>query len=299
MASRNFILTFCLTASFLLTATSGLVKAQEGTGTPDGNTLKRSSYYGVHSNIPAAVTATGGIRELELPCTAKGEEIITHTGYSLLYDPKYKQARWVAYELTADETTSVVERNNHFMPDPKVKAGSSSNADYLNSGYDRGHLAPAADMSYSEKTMEESFYLSNMSPQKPGFNRGIWKDLETQVRNWAKIDSALYIVSGGVFADNLPTIGPGHVAVPKYYYKVVLIYHGKDEKGIGFVIPNEKSGKRLTSFVVSIDSVERLTGLNFFCRLPDDAENRIEAHADTTRWSWSPGAHKKSAHGKN
>ena len=263
--------------------------AQEGTKTPDGKTLERNSYYGVQSKIPAYRISNQEITDIELPCFSDTDQIIRHTGYTLSFNKEHKQANWVAYELTADETISIVKRNNRFKPDPDVPMCSSNN-DYKASGYDRGHLAPAADMCYSAAAMKESFYLSNMSPQKPGFNRGIWKELEAQVRFWAIDDSAIYIITGGVLDSGLPVIGINNVSVPRLFYKVIIDYHGSVRKGIGFIMPNEKSNKRLQCFTVSIDSVEVLTGLNFFCRLPDDIENEIEAMADTTLWRWSPGS---------
>ncbi|MEI6434836.1 MAG: DNA/RNA non-specific endonuclease [Bacteroidota bacterium] len=264
------------------------LSAQEGTKTPDGTNLKRSSYYGVQSTIPSYKRVNPDFKDLELPCSAEGDEIIRHTGYTLSYNIEHKQARWVAYKLTAEETRPAVKRNNRFIPDPEVLTGSASNNDYKNSGYDKGHLAPSADMCYSIVTMQESFYLSNMSPQKPGFNRGIWKELEAQVRQWAIDDSIIFIVTGGVLAAGMPAIGSNKVSVPKLFYKVIIDFHGDVPKGIGFVIPNDKSNKRLQSYTVTIDSVEVLTGINFFCRLPDDMEKKIESVTDTTLWRWQP-----------
>jgi endonuclease G len=183
-----------------------------------------------------------------------------------------------------------VKRTNRFIPDPAIQTGSASNKDYQSSGYDRGHLAPSADMCFSKETMLESFYLSNMSPQKPGFNRGIWKDLETLVRVWAEEDSSIYIVTGGILTPGLPAIGANKVSIPTLFYKVILDYREPVVKGIGIVIPNDKSDRPLSSYAISIDSVESLTGLNFFCRLPDDIEYKIEVSADTTQWIWHPGA---------
>jgi endonuclease G, mitochondrial len=226
------------------------------------------------------------IANLELPKTLPGELVISHTGYTLSYNMTYKQASWVAYELTADETKSVVQRKDHFVPDPLLKSGSASNDDYKNSGFDKGHLAPAADMCYSFKTMDESFYLTNMSPQNPGFNRGIWSRLEEQVRQWAVDNKGLYIVSGGVLTNGLPTIGKNKVAVPKYFYKVILDYTEPEIKAIGFIIPNKSSQELLQHYAVTIDSVEKVTNIDFFYQLPDDQEEVIESKIDTGKWYW-------------
>ena len=99
---------------------------------------------------------------------------------------EHEQPAWVIYRLTKQQAlTKAAKRDDNFKEDPSVPTGSATLADYRRSGYDRGHLAPAADMAYSRQTMEDSFFMSNMSPQRPAFNRGIWKDLEAQVRDFA------------------------------------------------------------------------------------------------------------------
>ncbi len=224
---------------------------------------------------------------LELPKAKPHDQIITHTGYTLSYNSSYHIANWVAYELTAEETTPVVKRNNQFIPDPLLSSGSASNADYKGSGFDRGHLAPAADMEYSYQTMVESFYLSNMSPQEPSFNRGIWAKLEKQVRQWAIDDKAIYVVTGTVLTKGLPTIGYGKIAVPRYFYKVILDYTEPHIKGIGFIMPNQGSQEPLQHFAVTIDSVEKVTGTDFFYQLPANQEKIIESTIDLSKWSWT------------
>lgn len=228
------------------------------------------------------------ISHLELPKSRSQDQIITHTGYTISYNKTYHIANWVAYELTAEETESVVKRSDKFVPDPQLKSGSASNKDYKDSGYDKGHLAPAADMGYSYITMAESFYLSNMSPQEPGFNRGIWSKLEKLVRQWAIDDSVVYVVTGTVLTEGLPTIGSNAITVPRYFYKVILDYTMPEIKGIGFIMPNQGSQEPLQHYAVTIDSVERFTGTDFFYQLPDDQEKVIESTIDLSKWSWPP-----------
>lgn len=221
---------------------------------------------------------------LELPAYSSCDIIIKHIGYTLSYNERHEQANWVAYELTAAETIKVVERGNSFRSDLAVPTGSANNADYKGSGYDRGHLAPAADMGWSKEAMMESFYYSNMSPQVPGFNRGIWKELEEQVRQWALDNLAIYVITGPVLEDDLPTIGPDSVSVPRYYYKVILDYTKPGLKGIGFLLPNESSTLPLQHFAVSIDSVEQATGIDFFPALPDPQEKVLESSVCLPCW---------------
>jgi endonuclease G len=229
------------------------------------------------------------ISRLEIPKTKINEKIISHTGYSLLYNEKYKQANWVAYELTKQETNKIFERSNKFISDPQVKSVNAFNKDYAGSGYDRGHLAPAADMGWSASTMIESFYYSNMSPQQPGFNRGIWKKLEELVRTWAVENQAVYVVTGPVLVKGFSTIGYHKIAVPNYYYKVILDYKEPNIKGIGFILPNESSKSSLQNYAISIDSVEKVTGIDFFYLLKDQEENLIEKELCINCWSWKSG----------
>ena len=226
------------------------------------------------------------IPKLEIPKTKTSEKIISHTGYTLAYNEKYKQANWVAYELTKEETNKIVERSNKFISDPKVRSVNAFDKDYKASGYDRGHLAPAGDMGWSATSMIESFYYSNMSPQLPGFNRGIWKKLEELVRTWAIENKAVYVVTGPVLAKGLPTIGYNKIAVPNYYYKVILDYQKPNIKGIGFILPNESSKSLLQNYAVSIDSVEKVTGVDFFYLLKDQEEDLIEKELCINCWSW-------------
>ena len=240
------------------------------------------------------VTATQRLQDtsrppanLEWPTLKAGQSIVHHTGFALVYNEPHEQADWVAYELTAEETLKSFERGDVFMRDPLVSTGTADETDYLHSGYDRGHLAPAADLGFSLSSMAESFYYSNMSPQLPAFNRGVWKRLETQARGWAKQYGAVELVTGPVLTPGLPSIGPNKVSVPRLYYKVVLDYRLPEHKAIGFVLPNAGSSLPINHYAVTVDSVERLTGLDFFSKLPDVQEQKLEAGLCLPCWTWS------------
>ncbi len=227
------------------------------------------------------------INKLELPKMAAGESIITHAAYTISYNAKYHEANWVAYELTKEETNNVYERAKKFVADPYVTSVSASDQDYKNSHFDKGHLAPAADMGWSALSMKESFYYSNVSPQRPEFNRGIWKKLEELVRTWAYDYKAIYVVTGPVLSGNLPTIGTHQIAIPNYFFKVILDYTEPGINGIGFILPNQASSNSLSNFAVTIDSVEKLTGLDFFPALPDAQEKTIESTLCKSCWTWT------------
>lgn len=219
--------------------------------------------------------------------------------YTLCYRESYEQAEWSAYCLRAFMLQKNAKRTNDFRPDPQITTGSATLADYKRSGYDRGHLTPAGDMVFSKEAMSESFYMSNMCPQAAAFNRGIWKDLEDQVREWVRTYGAAYIVSGPVLskpADEYPFIGESKVAVPEYFYKVILVPIFQDDSdqdspeecadlmAIAFVIPNKGCDGDFWRYAASVDEVEQITGLDFFPLLEDGIEERVESACDPRPW---------------
>ncbi|CCH52371.1 DNA/RNA non-specific endonuclease [Fibrisoma limi BUZ 3] len=214
-----------------------------------------------------------------LPAYQSNDEVVRHDGYTLRYQERYEQADWVAYPLLGYETKGTADRDREqFQPDPMVKTGSALPSDYTRSGYDRGHLAPAGDFKFSQRLTSDSFYMSNMSPQAPDFNRGIWKELEELVRRWAVRDRGLYVVTGPVLKPGLPTIGrQNEVAVPKKYYKVLLYCNNPEIRMIGFLLDNKGSDSSLKQFVVPVDQIEQLTGIDFFPKLPDNLERELES----------------------
>ncbi len=238
-------------------------------------------FSGVHAGNP-------GLPVYEDVLFNKLDQIVHHTAYSLQYKEDCEQAAWVAYKIEYDKLIHSIKRSDNFRVDPKVITKSATLADYRGSGYDRGHLAPAASMKYSKITMSESFYMSNMSPQHPGLNRGIWKKLEDKVRRWSNKHGDLYVVSGPVLRGqpNKDTkfIGPNNVCVPEYYYKVILDYNEPEIKAIGFFFPNVPCVDDLEQFALSVASIEVITGIDFFSGLPDHIEDVIENECNYHAW---------------
>lgn len=217
----------------------------------------------------------------------KADTIIEREGYSLGYIEKHEQPAWVVYIITAEEVANrVAKRGNNFREDPMIPTGSATPQDYTRSGYDRGHLAPAADMAFSVKTMSESFYMSNMSPQAPQFNRGIWAKLERQIRHFATAEKRIVVVTGPILPkEKTVTIGANAVTVPEYYYKVIYDT-SPPEKMIGFILPNRGSRADLRTFVVTVDRVEELTGLDFFSTVPKEKQEQLEKTITIQNWDW-------------
>lgn len=225
-------------------------------------------------------------KELAIPIsmTPQQEQIIRHTGYTVSYNKELKLPNWVSYELTREETKGKERRSNRFIADPLVKGIIATNADYARSGYDKGHMAPAADMKWSPQAMKESFYFSNMCPQHPQLNRRGWKNLEEKIRDWAIADSAIIIICGPIITKQPKTIGKNKVAVPQQYFKVILSPFVRPMRAIGFLFNNRQALEPLSTYAVTVDSIERLTNMDFFASLPDEIENKIEAEENYFQW---------------
>lgn len=220
-----------------------------------------------------------------LPAAEHDWQVLEYTGFTLAYNELIEQPAWVAYVLTDSMVLfGDASRKDHFYPDPNITTGSAGLEDYRRSGYSRGHLAPAADMKWSTQAMEESFYLSNMSPQLQNFNGGIWKTLEEKVRDWAVSEKVIMVVTGPVFKKSTKTIGENKVGVPDYFYKVILDVSAPEYKAIGFIMPHVKGKKELYEYAVSVDSVEVFTGLDFFPALADSTEGELERSLELSWW---------------
>lgn len=232
-------------------------------------------------------------RSYYLPSGHEGT-VITYPHFSLAYNEEHEQAEWVAYILTRQRLEgSRIARPDKYYPDTLIPQGSAEDKDYQGSGYDRGHLVPAADMAFSPQAMHQTFAYSNISPQAHDVNTGTWRELEDNVRRWARRFKKLYIITGPVLqGESKGTIGPHEVTVPQAFYKVILDLSEPQQKAIGFIIPNEVTYQPLYDFVVSIDEVEARTGLDFFPELMTDrTEALLERESNIDLWPLSKAGH--------
>ena len=238
-----------------------------------------------------ACDASAGAAEaddkLVMQTSPKGtpEQILKRTGYVASYNKTTLLPNWVAWHLTAERTEGSAKRSGvDFAEDTEVPEPRATDWDYYNSGYDRGHMCPAADNKWSKKAMEESFLFTNMCPQNGNLNRGDWNEMEMACRKWAKKYGDLYIVCGPIlYKGKHKTIGKNKVVVPEAFFKVVL-RTGDDPQAIGFIYKNTSGNRPKDSYVNTVDEVERITGIDFFPSLPDDVEKNVEATADIANW---------------
>lgn len=223
-----------------------------------------------------------GLTDVKLPSGMKN--VVCHySGFTSYFNPETHIPNCVAYEIIESETTGDEPRKKSFEADHTID-GCAESSDYRNSGYDRGHMAPAADMKWSKEAMEESFLMTNICPQVKSLNSGIWHRLEQRVREWATRDSSIIVVCGPIFTPGKPVeqIGEIGVAVPHRFFKA--LYAPGRNIGIAFIFDNDKVKGELRKYAVTIDSVERETGLDLFYNLPDDIENEVENQCNYKLW---------------
>lgn len=218
------------------------------------------------------------------------DNYIEHSAMILEYDEDHEQAKWVAHMILPEIKDGKVTRTNDFRIDPKIKTGTATQKDYFLTdtledgkvkydgfGYDRGHLAASADFRWSEKALSESYFYSNMSPQLPDFNREKWGDLEALLRKYViNNEVPLYVMTMPILSKDLPKIerAKNHVSIPEKYAKVA--YDHVNKRGIGFILEHRKLHQSLKAYAVSIDEVERISGLDFFNALPESVEKEFE-----------------------
>ena len=208
---------------------------------------------------------------------------VVYRGFTVYFNSRFHIPNCVIYELTGKETEGEFPRYKNFLTDEQV-AGCANPWDYTHSGYTRGHMAPAADMKWDREAMKESFYMTNICPQKAALNSGGWNKLEDKVRDWARRDSAIIVATGPVLSPGMKTIGESRVAVPKQFYKVVLAPYATPLRAIAFIYPNGASKGAIKKYAVTVDEVEQLTGIDFFSALDDNEETDVEAHFNLLQW---------------
>lgn len=257
----------------------------------DGHKRDHYAIGGVHSvrsDAPPLPSVLVGNDNVKFGFPGGNGVLLVKKYYVVLYDTTTLVPEWVTYHLSKEELKGNARRVNDFRPDSDLPVGKRSELeDYRNSGYDRGHMAPAADFKRNSQAMWETFLLSNMAPQRPRLNRGIWSNLEEQVRLLAKREGDIWIFTGPLYLDSLDHrvtpqehIGPHKVAVPTHFFKAILceLPSGGHEM-FAFIVRNQATELQgqPKDYLVSVHRVEESSGLNFFSALPEEEERRLES----------------------
>ena len=208
-----------------------------------------------------------------------------YTGFTVSFNKDNGTPNYVAWELLGKEVANDVQRDDNFWTDPDID-GCPSTKDYTRSGYDRGHMCPAADQKWSIEAMNDCFVMANICPQDHKLNAGAWNTLENKERQWAKRDSAIMIIAGPLYsADDTNRIGNAKVRVPGAFFKVLLAPYVEEPRGIAFVYPNMTSPGNMQDYAMSIDELEKITGYDFFPALPDELEKTVESSFSFKEWN--------------
>jgi endonuclease G len=218
-------------------------------------------------------------------------ELLEYDYFTISFSPKYKQAEWAAWELTKESLSKPnVRRKTFFSEDKNLRSATLSPFDYQGSGYQRGHLVPAADVAFDTASVAQSHYMTNISPQKRGFNNGIWRELEQNTRDWAWKYNKVYVVTGPVFIEPVQYMKSG-VAKPNSFFRVILTKSAGQFHGVGFVIANDLSDRHLSEYIKTIDEVEFITKFDFYKGLlRDQDEEAVETTVNPDMWPVNPKA---------
>ncbi len=234
--------------------------------------------------FPACLLINAQKTDLLLPAKQPREQIIHHTAFSLSYNSSYVQPSWVSYKLTNAQVNRE-EIKGKYKPDPQVDTRSADKKDYKEGGYIMAQFVNYFDVKHIEGAVEETFFMSNITPMKLAYYNHIWLKIEDLIRLWVSGTEGLYVVCGGILTDApFTAIGENHVNVPKRFYKA--IYDPKNQKAIGFIFRNGMSSGKLNSYAVSIDEIEKEAGIDLFPALSDDLENKIESNTDFSNWNF-------------
>lgn len=245
-----------------------------------------------HGASNADDNAAASHSALEQMCTVAlphhvPDKAVQCTGFTVHFNRLRHVPNYVAYRLTRAhiESKPAAYSGKFFASD--AAEGCPQPHDYAKSGYQRGHMAPAADMKWSGQALRQSYAMINICPQRRELNAGAWLQLEEKVREWAERDDELVVITGPMWKNRtapIVTIGESKVAVPTHFFKVVAAPHARPMRAIAFVLPNGEAESDLTKYAVSVDEVERLTGFNFFSSLPSEEQHRMESNVDTDSW---------------
>lgn len=284
MKNKYILLLLVIAGALIAVGVFGLTRSKKAESPSASDGDASTHITGVSSQSPRLGLAADPLLNVVIPAGIPSQ-IKDYEGFRVSFNSSTHTPNWVAWELLGSETQGDIGRSNNFWTDNDVE-GCPTLADYKNSGYDRGHLCPAADQKWSQKAMDDCFVFTNMCPQAKALNTGAWNTLEAKERQWAQRDSAILIVAGPIYSkDDKERIGPTGVRVPGAFFKVMAAPYLDSPRGIAFVYPNMASPGNMENYSMTIDEVEQLTGYDFFSALPDNIENLIESKSSFKEWN--------------
>lgn len=271
------------------------------------------AYVPESANVNANTTVSDAIYgRLELPRLADGQQykVLTYStadyGVNMMieWDCNKKAQRWTAYQMHRGNSATNWNRNSWkdtewggdpFQPDRQLPAEyRSEQEDYVGSGFNRGHICPSADRLCSKEMNGQTYYLTNIQPQIYDFNAGVWLTMETQVRKWnvESFRDTLFVCKGGTIDDanlvsptKLNSNSTMKLPVPKYFFMAILCKKDGKYKAIAFWAEHKADkSTNLIPYTKSIDELEELTGIDFFCNLPDNVETTVESLVSPSSW---------------
>lgn len=283
MKKQYIIIILIVAVALIAIGIVGLAKSKDDTKEKISNATPEASHPG-SLDYNGTASSASELMDVKMDSNVPSQ-IKDYEGFRVSFNSENKTPNWVSWELLGSETEGTLSRSNKFWTDSDLE-GCPSTSDYTRSGYDRGHLCPAADQKWSQKAMEDCFVLANIAPQDHQLNTGAWNTLENKERSWAKRDSALVIVAGPIYsAPDTKTVGRAEVRVPGAFFKILLAPFQDEPRAIAFIYPNMYSPGNMEEYVVTVDEVEKITGFDFFSALPDDIENKIEASSSYKEWT--------------
>ncbi len=224
----------------------------------------------------------------EIPATSKEDLLIAHKGYTLSYDVETHNPKWVAWSLSREKLVKRCRRVDDYRGDENIPVKDRvEKYAYDNRIYDRGHMCPSGDVRYDAEAQSDCFYMTNICPQVRVLNQTWWEHVESATRRWAQKDGCVYVCCGPIFYDDVAPKMTGRqlkVRVPDAFFKVILSLRKGKEKAIGFYYKNNEDRQTMDFAKHSVDEIEEMTGMDFFCNLPDKLEEKVEAMCDLRSW---------------
>ncbi len=247
--------------------------------------MKTRAFFIVFCLISISSTVRSQQADVMLPPNRDREQTIHHKAFSLSYNSSYLMPSWVAYKVTKSQINADEHVKGKYIADPEVNTRSASKKDYKEGGYLMAQFVNYLDIKQIPDAIDESFYMTNITPMKLAFYNHVWCRTEQLIRLWTAENDGFYVVCGPILTEApFPVIGENNVSVPKRFYKA--IYDPKNKKAMGFIFKNSMSTPTLKSFAVSIDDIEKETGIDLFPALDDELEEQIESKLDYSQWNF-------------